>query len=66
MRLSERNRITMEIVRGRGSKKKNTDDNTYISLQIFVPRVRLDADQVAEHARHEVVARDDDLLAEKF
>jgi len=39
---------------------------TYITLQIFAPRVALDADQVPEHARHDVVAKDDDLLAEEF
>lgn len=40
--------------------------HTYITLQIFVPRVALDADQVPEHARHDVVAKDDDLLPEEF
>ena len=39
---------------------------TYISLQIFVPRVRLHADEVPEHARHHVVAKDDDLLPEEL
>jgi hypothetical protein len=40
--------------------------STYISLQIFVPRVRFHADEVPEHARHDVIAKDDDLLPEEF
>ena len=39
---------------------------TYISLQILVPRVRLHADEVPEHARHDVVTKDDDLLPEEL
>jgi hypothetical protein len=40
--------------------------STHITLQIFVPRVRFHADEVAEHARHDVVAKDDDLLPEEL
>ena len=39
---------------------------TYITLQIFVPRVRLHADEVPEHARHHVLAEDDDLLLKEL
>jgi hypothetical protein len=38
----------------------------HISLQIFVLRVWFHADEVAEHAGHDVVTKDDDLLREKF
>jgi hypothetical protein len=39
---------------------------TYISLQIFVPRVRFHADEVPEHARHHIIAEDDDFLPEEL
>ena len=40
--------------------------NAHISLQILVPRVWLNADEIAEHAGHGVVAEDDDLLPEEL
>lgn len=39
---------------------------THISLQILVPRVRFHANEVSEHARHHVIAENDDLLPEEL
>jgi len=40
--------------------------HTYISFQIIVSRVRFYAYEVPEHARHDIIAEYDDLLAEEF
>lgn len=42
------------------------NSHTYISFQIIVSRVRFHADEVPEHARHDVVTEYDDFLAEEF
>jgi len=39
---------------------------TYISFQIIVSRVRFHADEVPEHARHDIIAEDGYFLAEEF
>ena len=51
----------MMTIRRRGGRM-----NAHISLQILVPRVWLNADEIAEHAGHGVVAEDDDLLPEEL
>jgi hypothetical protein len=43
-----------------------TRKNTYISFQILVSGVRFHADEVPEHARHDIFAEYDDFLAEEF
>ena len=43
-----------------------SEERTHISLQILVPRVRFHADEVSEHARHHVIAENDDLLPEEL
>jgi hypothetical protein len=47
-----------------GGRRKVAD--TYISLQIIVSHVRFHADEVSEHAQHDILAEDDDLLPEEF
>jgi len=40
--------------------------HTYISFEIIVSRVRFHAHEVPEHARHDIIAKYDDFLAEEF
>ena len=46
--------------------RKKRAPHTYISLQILVPRVRLHADEIAQHAGHDVVTENDDFLPEEL
>ena len=40
--------------------------HTYISFQIIVSGVRFYADEVPEHARHDIITEYDDFVAEEF
>ena len=42
------------------------NSHTYISFQILVSRVWFHADEVPEHARHDIITEYDYFLAEEF
>jgi hypothetical protein len=39
-----------------------TCDATYVTLQLLVPNIRLHAHQVSQHASHDILSHDDNLL----